>query len=72
MGVAVSIGAQRQAVEASDLDPGEEVTVRILSEEVTLESSEVPTFASGRKETSTRHDAALGETRLEELVDDAE
>jgi antitoxin component of MazEF toxin-antitoxin module len=52
-------------VEAADLEPGQQVTVRIEPSGDRLDLADVPTFQGGRSDTARRHDQLLGEARLQ-------
>lgn len=65
-GNSYGIRIKKADVEGSDLHPGEEVVVRIEHGGDRLDLSGLPTFSSGHPDTAARHDAALGEARLDE------
>lgn len=67
-GNSYGIRIKKDDVEASDLQAGEEVVVRIEHLASRLELGELPTFRSGHAGTAERHDAALGDARSEQHV----
>jgi antitoxin component of MazEF toxin-antitoxin module len=59
-------------LEETNLEPNEEVFVRIDRRNEELEIADLPTFRSGAETTASRHDAALGEARLPDRASDGD
>lgn len=62
-GNSYGVRIRKDDVEASGLQPGEQVVVRIEAEGEEIPLSGLPTFEGGRSDTARRHDALLGEAR---------
>lgn len=67
-GNSYGIRVKKDELEAGELHPGEEVVVRIERRGGRLDLAGLPTFASGRTDTSARHDDLLGRSRSQEHV----